>query len=222
MHQTRLGSVLLPLAALLLAAAIGWGKASTNSSTVCDRFQGSDMICTGTAETTWVTLLDTRKSPIHKRSEKSKRVRFLVREWYKGQRQDTVEVWMIPSDCPLIVEADQTYLIYARRNKDNGRNESNACMGTAAVGSAAADISYLTAAQHGPAQATRLFGIAGGPGINVAAKSGIDTRYAVTDGAGKFTFDGLPSGDWDLSIVGGSPKRIQVTPNSCVNQDLSN
>jgi hypothetical protein len=216
MHRTRFCTVLL-----LLAAGIGLGKSPTDSSTVCDRYQRSDMIFTGSAETPWVTAVETRKSPIHKRSEKSKRVLFLVREWYKGQRQDSVTVWMTPSDCEFGIEANQTYLIYARLNKDNGRIESNACMGTVAVANAASDISYLTAAQSGPAQTTRIFGNAGGPGLNILAKSGVDNRYAVSDSAGQYTFDGLKAGDWELSIVGGSAKPVQLTPSSCVSLDLA-
>jgi hypothetical protein len=216
MHQTRLCTIFV-----LVAASIAFSKGSQESSTVCDRYQQSDLIFTGSAENAWVTLLDTRKSPIHKRSEKSKRVRFLVREWYKGQRRDTVEVWMIPSACPLIMEANQTYLVYANVNKDNGHVESNACMGTIGVASAAADISYLTAAQAGQAQATRISGMAGGPGLNIVAKSGINTRYAVTDGANKFTFDGLSAGDWSLSVVNGPAKPVHLAPGSCVTVDLT-
>ncbi len=205
-----------------MAAVAGFGEASTDSSTVCDRYQHADLVFTGSAETPWVTWLDTRKSPVHKRSEKSKRVRFLVREWYKGQRRDTVEVWLTPSECPLAVETNQQYLIYARVNKDNGRIESNACMGTVAAGSAASDITYLTVAQSGAAQATRISGNGGGPSLNITAKSGIDTRYALTDGAGMFSLDGLPAGDWTLAVVGGGPgKPVQLAPNSCVSVDLT-
>jgi hypothetical protein len=128
---------------------------------------------------------------------------------------------MTPSDCPLTVETSQTYLIYAHLNKDNGRTESNACMGTVGVASAVSDLTYLTAAQQGPAQATRISGNAGGQGVNVVAKSGIDSRYAVTDGAGRFTFDGLAAGDWMLSILGGSAKTVQLPPGNCVSVDLT-
>jgi hypothetical protein len=221
MVLTRLYSVLLLLAMLVPAAAIGLGKSPGDSSTVCERYQRSDLIFTGSAETGWITALDTRKSPIHKRSEKSKRVRFLVREWYKGQRQNTVEVWMTPGDCALTIEPNQTYLVYAHLNKDNGRTESNACLGTVAAGTASSDLTYLTAAQHGPAQATRLSGNAGGPGVNIQAKSGIDTRYAIADAAGLYTFDGLATGDWAVSVVGGAGKSVQLTPNSCVTLDLA-
>ena len=219
MHQTQICTVLL-----LVAVGTGLGeslaKSPAESSTVCDRFQRSDLVFTGSADTPWITMLETGKSPIHKRSEKSKRVRFLVREWYKGQRQDTVTVWMTPSDCALKIEANETYLMYTHLNKDNGRIESNACMGTVAVRSAASDISYLTAAQSGPGQATRISGNAGAPGVNILAKSGVNNRYAVSDGAGQYTFDGLLAGDWELSIVGGASKPVQLTPNSCVVQDL--
>jgi hypothetical protein len=210
MHPTRACSV------LLLLAAIGYGKSSADPATVCDRYQHSDLIFTGSSETSWITMVDTRKSPIHKRSEKSKRVRFLVRELFKGKRQNTVEVWMTPGDCPLTVEPNQTYLIYARLNKDAGRIESNGCMGTVPVASAASDLSYLTAAQLGPAHATRISGNAGSPGLNISAKSGIDTRYAVSDSTGMFTFDGLAAGDWALSINGGEAKPVRLEPGGCV------
>jgi hypothetical protein len=216
MQQTRLGAV------ILLFAAAGLAKSPTDTSTVCDRYQQSDLIFTGSAETTWITLLDTRKSPIHKRSEKSKRVRFLVREWYKGKRRDTVEVWFPPADCPLKIEANQTYLLYAHLNKDNGRTESTGCMGTVPVASAASDILYLTAAQLGPDHATRIFGNAGTASVNVLAQSGIDKRYAIADANGQFVFDGLKAGEWNLSPVGAAAsKPVQLTPNSCVMVDLS-
>ena len=194
-------------------------KSPADAPTICDRYHDSDLIFTGSAENAWVTLVDTRRSPIHKRSEKSKRVRFLVREWFKGQRHDTVEIWMTPSDCSLKIEANQMYLIYARANKENGRIESNACMGTAPAGTATADLTYLNAALRGPGLATQISGTAGSEGLNVQAKSGIDIRYAITDGAGRFIFNGLTPGDWDLSVAGGSPKSVHLTPDSCVVED---
>jgi len=220
LHKRLFAIFLLLTTLLLLAATLAYSKTSADSTTVCDRFLHSDLIFTGSAETTWITAIETHKSPIHKRSEKSKRVRFLVREWFKGQRQNTVEVWMTPAECDLTVEANQTYLIYARLNKENGRTESNGCMGTVPVASAASDLSYLTAAQLGSAQATRLSGNAGAPGLNVQMKSGINTRYALSDAAGIFTFDGLPAGDWQLSVVGGASKPVQLTPNGCLTEDL--
>src|ERR1035438_8661301 len=157
MQPPRLFTVLL-----LLTGTLGWAITPADTSTVCDRYQHSDVTFTGTAETVWITMLDTRKSPIHRRAEKSKRVRFLVREWYKGKRADTVEVWMTPGECEFKIEADQTYLIYARFNKDadkgKGRFESNGCMGTVPVAGAAADLTYLTAVQLGPRSEERRVG----------------------------------------------------------------
>jgi len=216
MLLTHLGTVIL-----LLSAAIALGKTPADSSTVCDRYERADMVFTGSSETTWITMIETRKSPIHKRSEKSKRVRFLVREWFKGQRRDTVEVWLTPGDCALAVEANQHYLIYAHVNKDNGRIESNACMGSMAAATAASDLSYLTAAQLGPAHATRIIGNAGSGGVNVIAKMGIDNRYAIADAAGKFTLDGLAAGDWTLAVVGApTSKPVHLEPSSCVDVTL--
>jgi hypothetical protein len=201
-----------------MLATVGLAKSPADNSTVCDRYQRADLVFTGSAETQWITMVDTRKSPVHRRSEKSKRVRFLAREWYKGKPQNTVEVWMTPSDCPLRVEANQTYLIYARLNKDNGRNESNACMGTIPVEKATDDLPFLTAAQSG--QATRVIGTAGSDGLYVQAKSGIDTRYAVTNASGQFTLDGLHAGDWSFSVKGGAQKPVHLEPGSCVDVAL--
>ena len=195
--------------------------AAAEPLSLCDRYQQADLIFTGTAETRWITTVDTRKSPIHKRSEKSRKVRFLVREWYKGQRSNTVEVWFTPGDCTFVAAVNQTYLVYARNNKDNGRIESNGCMGTVAVENAASDLRYLTAALGGPAQATHLSGNAGGPGVNVLAESGINKRYATSDAGGQYVLDGLAAGDWQVSIVGGgAPKPVQLTPGSCMVVDL--
>jgi len=217
MLHKRLFAVFLLLTAFLLAVTLAYSKTSADSTTVCDRYLHNDLIFTGSAETTWITAIETHKSPIHKRSEKSKRVRFLVREWFKGQRQNTVEVWMTPAECDLSVEANQTYLIYARLNKDNRRTESNGCMGSVPVASAASDLYYLTAAQLGAAQATRISGNLSAHDVQIKAQSGIDTRYAATDASGKFVFDGLHSGDWDLTVVGGkSSEKVHLEPNSCV------
>jgi hypothetical protein len=205
---------------LLLVALVSLAKSPTESSTVCDRHQRSDMIFTGSAQGPWIALFDAGKSPIHKRSEKSQRVRFLAREWYKGQRHDFVDVWMTPSECPLKVEANEMYLIYARLDKDTGRIESNACMGTIPAATAAADLTYLQASLWGPGFATRISGTAGHGDLNIQAKSGINTRYALTDGAGRFTFDGLAPGEWQLSVVGGTPKSVQLAPDSCVMEEL--
>jgi hypothetical protein len=193
-------------------------KAPTDTSTVCDRYQHSDIVFTGTAETAWLTMVDTRQSPIHKRSEKSKRVRFLVREWYKGERRTMVEVWMTPSDCEFQTEADQTYLIYAKIGKDKKgkeRFESNGCMGSVPLSAAASDISFLTAAQLGPNYATRITGNAGAPNVTVTAKSGVNLRYATSDAKGTYTFDGLQAGDWQVS-ASGVTKPVHLEPNTCV------
>jgi len=221
MHEFRALAVLFLLTTLLDSPAVGSGQSPAISSTLCDRYQHSDLIFTGSSETTWITLVDTRKSPVHKRSEKAKRIRFLVREWFKGQRRNTVEVWITPADCPLSIHANATYLIYGRINKDKRRTETNGCMGTAPVENAAPDLTYLAAAVHGPSQATHISGTAGAPGVNIQAKSGIDTRYSLSDTAGNFSFDGLPAGDWDVSIVGGSPKPVKLAPGSCISVDLS-
>ena len=68
--------------------------------------------------------------------------------------------------------------------------------------------------------ATRISGTAGGGDLNIQAKSGINTRYALTDSTGRFTFDGLPPGEWELSAVGGTPKSVHLAPDSCVLEEL--
>lgn len=192
--------------------------AQPNPANVCDRYKSADLIFTGTAEDKWIDMLDTHKSPMHKRSEKSKRVRFLVREWFKGERQNMVEVYITPSNCPFQSEANQTYLIYARLNKDDGRIETNACMGTTLVSNAAPDLTYLTAASQ--AQGTQITGNAGKDNLTVVAKSGMDTRYASTDAKGNFAFTALPPGDWSLNVVGSAPSTVHLSPDSCVSVDL--
>jgi hypothetical protein len=201
---------------LLVGTLSAFGKSPADTSSVCDRYKNSDVIFTGTAETQWITMVDTLRSPVHKRSEKSKRVRFLVREWYKGKRSNTVEIWLTPSDCPLQIEADQTYLIYARADKDKGRMESNACMGTALASAAAADLTFIDAASRGPGLGTEITGSAGAEGLTVQAKSGMAVRYAASGAGGKFVFDGLAPGDWALSVNGGAARRVVLEPNSCV------
>ena len=210
----------LYLSATLLATSLLLAKAPGDTGTVCDRYQQADLIFTGSTETSWITTVDTRKSPIHRRSEQSKRVRFLVREWFKGPRRNTVEVWLTPGDCTLSAAANQTYLVYARNNQEKGRTESNACMGTKAVEQAAGDLRYLTAAQAGPAMATQLSGNAGGPNVNVVAQSGINKRYAVSDASGKYVLDGLQAGDWQVSIVGGTAQSVTLAPGRCIVLDL--
>jgi hypothetical protein len=202
------------LAALLLFTA------AASSTTVCDRYQQADLVFTGSAETPWITTVDTRKVPFHKRSEKSKKTRFLVREWFKGKRTNTVEVWFTPADCDLTVAANQTYLVYGRMNKDNGRIESNGCIGTVAVENAAPDLRYLTAAQAGPNLSAHLSGNAGGPDVNVVAQSGINKRYAVSDAGGQYVLDGLAAGEWQVSIVGGQAQTVTLAAGSCVIADL--
>lgn len=218
MHQLRFVTALILFTPAIFAGSVG-AKAPTDTSTVCDRYQRADVVFTGSPESPWITMVDTRTAPpIRKRAEKPRRVRFLVREWYKGERRNLVDVWMTPGDCALPIQPDQAYLVYAhvgKDAKDKARFESNACMGTVAINTAASDISYLTAAQLGPANATHITGNAGGPGVNVTAKSGVNVRYAVSDNSGMFTFDGLSAGDWQLSMTGVT-KPLQLGPSSCV------
>ncbi len=203
----------MPFVMLLLSAI--------DNGTVCDRYRHSDFIFTGTAEDKWMDMLDTHQSPIHKRSEKSRRVRFLVREWYKGQRKDLMEIWITPANCPLKIEANQTYLVYALTNtQKKGRIESNGCLGTELVANATADLTYLQASLQGPGRATRISGTSGRENENVVAKSGHDTRYATANASGEFTFDGLPPGYWSLSAVGGHSQQVELKPDSCVSTVL--
>ena len=214
MIPSRLGAV------ILLASSFTLAKSPTDSASICDRYKQSDLIFTGSADGPWVAVFETGRSPIHKRSEKSKRIRFLVREWYKGKRQSMINVWMTPSDCPLKIEANQMYLIYARVNQANGRIESNACMGTQPADKANADLVYLQAAQSGTGWATQISGMAG-EGANVVARSEINTRYAIAGSDGRYVLNGLAPGDWNLSIPGGHSQPTHLEPNSCVTQDLS-
>ena len=127
---------------------------------------------------------------------------------------------MTPGDCAMKIDAGVTYLMYVRLNKDKDRLESNACQGTKPVEEAASDLSYLTVAQSSPQRATRVSGIAGKEGLNVQAISGVDIRYAITDGAGHYTFDGLPAGDWSFSVNGGPAKQAHFEPGACVDLPL--
>jgi hypothetical protein len=158
------------------------------------------------------------------------------------------DVWTPSGDCGFDFQTGETYLVYAGSDEDAAMMETDKCTRTRRLSDAGPDLAYLYFYKERKAAAGRLEGFATSdalyrgkprdadkigspvPGITVELKSPGGMRYTRSDPAGKFLFDGLEAGDYQLSgyapgfpdtveLLSG-PKRFHIDARGCSNQVL--
>ena len=158
------------------------------------------------------------------------------------------DVWTPFGDCGFDFQAGETYLVYADSDEDTNIMETDNCTRTRRLSDAGGDLAYFYFYKERRAASGRLEGFttfdtlyqvkqrdadkidSPVPGVTVELKSASGMRYTRTDPSGKFLFDGLEAGDYQLSgyapgfpdtikLLSG-PKRFHIDPRGCSNQVL--
>ena len=158
------------------------------------------------------------------------------------------DVWTPFGDCGFDFQAGETYLVYADSDEDTNIMETDSCTRTRRLSDAGGDLAYLYFYKERKAASGRLEGFttfdtlyqvkqrdadkidSPVPGVTVELKSAGGMRYTHSDPSGKFLFDGLEAGDYQLSgytpgfpdtirLLSG-PKRFHIDPRGCSNQVL--
>ena len=158
------------------------------------------------------------------------------------------DVWTPFGDCGFDFQTGETYLVYADSDEETPTMETDKCTRTRRLSDAGPDLAYLYFYKERKAAAGRVEGFATFdalyqgkprdadkidspvPGLTVELKSPNGMRYTRSDPAGKFLFDGLEAGDYQLSgyapgfpdaveLLSG-PKRFHIDARGCSNQVL--
>jgi hypothetical protein len=132
-------------------------------------------------------------------------------------KTQVADVWTPFGDCGVDFQTGETYLVYADSDEDTNLVETDHCTRTRRLSDAGPDLAYLYFYKEQKEASGRLEGFttfdalyAGkrpdadtislpAPGITVELKAPDGTRYTRSDPAGKFLFDGLGAGDYQLS-----------------------
>jgi hypothetical protein len=163
-------------------------------------------------------------------------------------KDQVFDVWTPFGDCGFDFQTGETYLVYADSDEDTDIMETDSCTRTRRLSDAGPDLAYLYFYKERKAASGRLEGFttfdalyqvkqrdadkidSPVPGVTVELKSAGGMRYTRSDASGKFLFDGLEAGDYQLSGYGpgfpdkvkllSGPKRFHVDARGCSNQVL--
>jgi Carboxypeptidase regulatory-like domain len=167
----------------------------------------------------------------------------------RKSKTDFMDVWTTAGDCGYDFQIGETYLVFANDEEGADYYFTSSCMRTKRLSDAGEDLAYLYFYKNQPAESSRLEGFAtsdrksqlaidplhepaaiGSPvaGVVLQLKSDKLTRYAESESAGRFIFDGLPEGSYELSVFASGypktnqllagPRRLLVKEKSCVRQ----
>ncbi|MGA3017019.1 MAG: carboxypeptidase-like regulatory domain-containing protein [Bryobacteraceae bacterium] len=163
-------------------------------------------------------------------------------------KDQVFDVWTPFGDCGFDFQTGETYLVYADSDEDTNIMETDSCTRTRRLSDAGGDLAYLYFYKERKAASARLEGFttfdtlyqvkqrdadkidSPVPGVTVGLKSASGMRYTHSDPSGKFLFDGLEAGDYQLSgyapgfpdtvkLLSG-PKRFHIDARGCSNQVL--
>jgi len=163
----------------------------------------------------------------------------------KGQ---VFDVWTPFGDCGFDFQVGETYLVFAGSDEETTIMETDRCTRTRRLSDAGPDLAYLYFYKEHKSASGRLEGFTTFdtlyqgkqrdadkidlpvPGLTVELKSPSGMRYTQSDPAGRFLFDGLEAGDYQLSgyasgfpdtvkLLSG-PKRFHIDARGCSNQVL--
>ncbi len=163
-------------------------------------------------------------------------------------KDQVFDVWTPFGDCGFDFQTGETYLVYADSDEDTDIMETDSCTRTRRLSDAGPDLAYLYFYKERKAASGRLEGFttfdalyqvkqrdadkidSPVPGVTVELKSAGGMRYTRSDASGKFLFDGLEAGDYQLSgyasgfpdkvkLLSG-PKRFHIDARGCSNQVL--
>jgi Carboxypeptidase regulatory-like domain len=188
--------------------------------------------------------------------DRGMRVHFQAKAVYKQGDDDDekdppkfFDVWTAAGDCGYDFQLGETYLVYANNEEGADYFFTSSCMRTKRLSDAGDDLAYLYFYKNQPEASSRLEGFAtsdrqsqlvmdpthepaaiGSPvsGVILQLQSDRFTHYAEPDSGGRFLFDGLPTGTYQLSVFAAGfpktnqlvagPRRLTIREKSCVRQ----
>lgn len=182
-----------------------------------------------------------------------KQIGFRVRTSFKqeGEAEESILVWTPFGDCGYDFQLGETYLVYADEDEETAVLSTGVCTRTRRLTDAGDDLAYLFFLKNDPDRSARLEGFATTnelyqadadklrdpekikspvPGVMIALESPAGRRYVKTGESGKFVFDGLAAGAYNLSAFTGEyprevkllsgPKQVKVEAKACINEML--
>jgi len=148
-------------------------------------------------------------------------------------------------DCGVVFQKGESYLVYANDDEQTGRMETNLCYRTTRLSEAGEDLAYLFFFQNGGLNSLRLEGFVTSEisqllpnplhysprvkspvaDVMVEVKSNRSLLYTQSDAFGRFVFDGLPEGDYQVTVFSAGypdrmeklsgPKPVHLSKNQC-------
>jgi hypothetical protein len=180
---------------------------------------------------------------IEKALEPGRKVAFRIEKAYKGlpETARTFEVWTDFSDCGIQFLKGERYLVYATAEK--GKFGATACSRTQRLSDAGEDLVYLHFVEHGGVDIGRLYGFVTSseldlsssrswdfvnspvPDLPVELRSSNQTLMTTTTSDGRFVFDGLSPGEYEVAVLGkeypdqirqlADPRRVRINGPAC-------
>ena len=186
------------------------------------------------------------------------RTRFKVLKRYKlpqgdddeePESDDFTTVWSDSGDCGVHFQAGETYLVYADYDEETGRLKTSICYRTRRLADAGADLAFLYQYEKGGEATTRLEGFVtskrdqdrptysdrieapvAGVVVGMTTSEG-QHRFTASDAEGRFWFDGLVAGRYQLSAFGegyplrgrelAGPQGVQIPAKGCATEVLT-
>jgi hypothetical protein len=174
-----------------------------------------------------------------------RRVRFRVKQVFRGPKDDVIEVWSGFTECNYYFQTGETYLVYAAQEQDK-RLAIGVGSRTTRLSDARDDLAYLFFYANGGAESLRLYGFVTSSeqdlrwtrlwdsalhpmhDVVVELKSGHGLRYTSPNREGRFVFDGLAPGEYSISVFAlgypgqvallQGPKKVDVGAGSCAKE----
>ncbi len=167
------------------------------------------------------------------------RTRFKVLKRYKSPKDDgddddkvadaaEITIWSDAGECGIHFQTGETYLVYADNDEETGRLRTSICYRTRRLADAGADLAFLYEYEKGGEAQSRLEGFvtnkrdqdrptytnrieAPVAGVTVAMElPGGQRRFTTSDAEGRFWFDGLTQGTYQLfAFAEGYPRRVR-------------
>lgn len=183
---------------------------------------------------------DQLDTALNELSKIKKRVTFHVNQVYKGIAQSNHELDLFTSftDCGIHFITGETYLVYASKLQTG--YEAGACSRTRRLSDAREDLAYLQFMRSGVTDKGRLYGFVSSsdmdlrrlldwdwvpdpvPGVRVQLRTDSVTLEATTDKDGRYVFDGLPGGDFEIAISDSrgdnalsKPRHVHLPKSAC-------
>jgi hypothetical protein len=166
-------------------------------------------------------------------TSKGRVVRFHVDKWWKSEEEDekktTIDVFTGTGDCGVAFQRGETWLVYADEDEETSTLETSICTRTRRLTEAGGDLAYLFHYEETPKSSTRIEGFVStdvrdqfrgwDPAPLSAPAGGLTVRlsgedrnlYAASAPDGRYIFDGLPDGDYQLFVYAkGFPEVFRV------------